>query len=376
MSSVARVLHVEISEGVGGIETFLLNVYRNIDRSKVQFDFISSKEKVAIEKQIIQLGGRIYRIKYGNGFNYYNKLFQLISTNGYTVVHIHKNSAANIIPFLACKRAGVKTVIAHSHNTNPSKGKITRILHYINRPILNVLCHERIACSDLAAVWMFGKSVVDKNEVIYIRNGIEIERFIYNAEVRRSVREKLGLHDDTFVIGNVGRMTRQKNQIFLVDILFEVKREYENAKLLICGDGDLRDEILKRAKALKVEDDLILPGQCKNIHEMLQAMDVYVMPSLYEGLTVAAVEAQCAGLPTIISDMMSGETMLVEQCSSLSLKASAKQWAEKVLEYKSIERKNTGTEIRITGYDIKKTAVYLQKFYMNKIHLRAKGTVL
>lgn len=367
MNLVPRVLHIEISEGIGGIETFLLNIYRNIDRSKVQFDFVSSRDKIAIEEEITELGGRIYRIKYGNGLSYYYQLLRLILTNKYTVVHIHKNSAVNIIPFLACKRAGVKTIIAHAHNTRPSKGKVTRVLHYINRPILNCICDEKFACSKLAALWMFGKKAVGKNEVKLIKNGIEIERFVYNAETRMAIREKLGLQEDSFVIGNVGRMTRQKNQVFLVDILSEVKKVYGNTKLLICGEGDLEDEILHRAEELYVEDSLIMPGRCKNINEMLQAMDVYVMPSLYEGLTVAAVEAQCAGLPTLISDMMSDETVLLGKCQILSLKASAREWAEKVWEYKDVKRGNTGNEIKRTGYDVKKGADYLQKFYVSKM---------
>lgn len=367
MRSVARVLHIEISEGIGGIETFLLNIYRNIDRSKVQFDFVSSKDKTAIEEEITELGGRIYRIKYGNVWGYYYQLLHLILTNKYTVVHIHKNSAANIIPFLACKRAGVKIIIAHAHNTRPSRGKVTGILHYINRPILNVVCNEKMACSNLAALWMFGKRVVGKKKVKYIKNGIEMERFAYHAETRMMIREKLGLLEDTFVIGNVGRMTRQKNQSFLVDILSEVKKEYKNTKLLICGEGDLENEILHRAEELHVEDSLIMPGRCNNINEMLQAMDVYVMPSLYEGLTVAAVEAQCAGLPTLISDMMSEETVLLKTCKILSLKASAREWAEHVLEYKDVKREYTGNEIKRAGYDVKKTADYMQKFYVSKM---------
>lgn len=367
MNAVPRVLHIEISEGIGGIEAFLLNVYRNIDRSKVQFDFISSKDTIAIEGEITRLGGRVYRIKYGNGLDYYVQLLKLIRTNQYEVVHIHKNSAANIIPFLVCKRAGVKTIIAHAHNTRPTRGKVTRILHYMNRPVLNILCDEKAACSNLAALWMFGKRAVKKDNVKYIKNGIEIERFVYDAEIRKRVRTELGLQENTFVIGNVGRLARQKNQMFLVDILYEVKKAYENARLLICGEGDLRGAILHRAKELHVEDSLIMPGQCNNINEMLQAMDVYVMPSLYEGLTVAAVEAQCAGLPTMISDAMSGETKLIEQCRILSLKASAGEWAESILEYTDVVRKNTETEIRRTGYDVKNTANDLEKFYVSKI---------
>ncbi|MCM1234205.1 MAG: glycosyltransferase [Ruminococcus flavefaciens] len=361
-----RVLHIEILEGVGGIETFLLNVYRNIDRSKLQFDFVSSKADVAIEEQINDLGGKVFKIKYGNGFSYYHQLVNLIKSKGYKVVHIHKNSAANIIPFLACKRAGVKTVIAHAHSISPSRGKITKVLHYLNRPILNTISNEKFACSGLAALWMFGKRYFDGSKVVYIKNGIEIEHFTYNSEIRAQIREKLGLNEHTFVIGNVGRMERVKNQVFLVDILAEVKKKYADTKLLICGDGKLKGEIVQRAKKFQVEDCIIMLGVCKNVNEMLQAMDVYVMPSLYEGLSVSAVEAQCAALPTFISDTMSSETKIIKQCQILPLNISADDWALKVLECRNAKRVNTEVEMKNSGYDIIDTAFFLQKFYLSK----------
>lgn len=367
MDSEPRILHIEVTDEFGGIEMFLLSVYKNIDRTKLQFDFVSSKEKIAIENRLIELGGRIFRIKYGNVLSYYRKLVKLIVENGYTVVHIHKNSAANIIPFIACKKAGVKTIIAHSHNTSPSKGRITKVLHYINRPILNALSSEKFACSDLAAIWLFGKGYVGRNEIRYIKNGIEIEQFEYDTEIRKRIRKKLNLHNNTFLLGSVGRMTRQKNQIFLVDILFEIRKWHADTKLLICGDGDMRDKIRKRAEDLGVGDGLIMPGRCSNVNEMLQAMDIYVMPSLYEGLTVAAVEAQCAGLPIILSDTLSKETKIVDNCQYVSLSAPAKEWAMKIMEYRKIKREEAGVKIREAGFDVKNTALFLQEYYIEKL---------
>lgn len=367
MCSVPRVLHIEIGSGFGGIGTFLLNVYRYIDRPRLQFDFVTVRDKVFTEQQFTELGGRIFRIPYGNMLDYYRKLVKLISENGYEIVHIHKNSAANIIPFLACRRAGVKVVVAHSHNTKPTAGRLSQILHYMNRPILNRLVDARFACSDLAAFWLFGKRCVEKDGVIYVRNGIVTERFLYNVKARMKVRRELELQEGTFLIGNVGRMSAQKNQVFLVEILYEIRKKYGDTRLLICGDGELRDKIWKRAEDLGIADSLILPGRCNNIEEILQALDAYVMPSLYEGLSVAAVEAQCAGLPVILSDTMSGQTVITGNCRMVSLRRTAEEWAERILEFRGVRNKNAEKEVRRAGFHIRETASFLQEYYMKNL---------
>ena len=368
MKISGRILHIEITESLGGIEIFLLNVYRNINRPKLQFDFVLNREEAEIEGSIKELGGRIFKVRYGNAISYYNRLVELILKNGYSVVHIHKNSAINIIPFLACKRAGVKTIIAHSHNTSPSKGRwMAKILHYINRPILNALSSDKFACSGLAAEWLFGKRYVRKNKVLYVKNGIEVDVFAYDAEIRSRIRAELKLQTSTFLIGNVGRMTRQKNQVFLVEVLFEVRKRYADTKLLICGNGTMKSEILKRAEELGVADSLILPGQCTNINEMLQAMDIYVMPSLYEGFGIAAVEAQCAGLPTILSDIIPAEAKITEVCKRISLRVPPSGWSMEIMKLKDIERKDVREIIRENGIDIKQTACFLQEYYMKKL---------
>ena len=364
MCSQPRILHIEIGSGLGGIGIFLLSVYKHVDHSKLQFDFVSIRDEVFTEQQFTELGGRVFRIPYGNILGYYKNLVKLISENGYEIVHVHKNSAANIIPFLACKRARVKTVIAHSHNTRPTAGRMTHLLHYINRPILNRLVNERFACSDLAALWLFGKRCVGKKAVAYVRNGIETERFAYNEEVRRKVRKALELPDQTFLIGNAGRMTRQKNQSFLIEILYELKKKCLDTRLLICGDGDLKVKIQEKAEQLGVLDSLILPGRCNNMDEMLQAMDIYVMPSFYEGLTVAAIEAQCAGLPTILSDAMSKETVIVENCRMISLKKTAAEWADVIMEFRNFRRESRQKEVINAGFDVKETAEFLQNYYL------------
>lgn len=367
MYSEPRVLHIEIGSGLGGIGTFLLNVYRYIDHSKLQFDFVTVRDRVLTEQQYTELGGRIFKIPYGNMLDYYRELVKLISENGYKIVHIHKNSAANIIPFLACRKAGVKVIVAHSHNTKPTAGRFSKIFHFINRPILNRLADKRFACSDLAALWLFGKGYVDKKNVAYVRNGIVTERFAYNGETRRKVRRELELQDGTFLIGNVGRMTTQKNQVFLVDILCELKKRYGDTKLLICGDGELRGKIWKRGESLGVADSLILPGRCSNIEEILQAMDAYVMPSIHEGLTVAAVEAQCAGLPVVLSDTMSKQTVIAGNCRMVSLKKTAAEWAEEILELRGMRYENAEKEVREAGFHVRETASFLQDYYLNNL---------
>lgn len=366
MSYPIRVLHIEIRGGIGGIETFLSNLYSAIDKQKVQFDFISTASTLVLEKQFLYMGARVYKIPEPlHILKYYKTLYKIISENEYHIVHIHKNSAANIIPFIICKKLGVKTIIAHSHNTAPIKGKLSKILHRINQIYLLKVKTHSFACSQAAAEWLYGKEYTKNNEISIIKNGINIDKFKFNKKIREEIRKKLGIND-SFVVGNVGRFMRQKNQSFLIEIFYELLKERPNSVLILCGIGELESELREKVNKLNINDKVMFLGLRKDVNEIMQAMDIFVLPSLYEGLGIVAIEAQASGLPTICSDEIPIEAKILDTFRVISLKEDAKHWAKMLIRVGELDRKMDSKNYIISaGYDISTIANNLEKFYLN-----------
>jgi glycosyltransferase involved in cell wall biosynthesis len=366
MDKPERILHIEIRGGVGGIETFLLNLYNNIDKSKVQFDFISTSKKIVLENKFTSMGSRIYKIpEPKNIISYYRSLKNIIKSNNYNIVHIHKNSAANILPFIICKKLKIKCIISHSHNTAPIKSKIvTVIFHKINKFILNRISTKKFACSNAAAEWLYGKKYMKKNNIEIINNGIEVNKFIFNENIRNEVRFSNGWNNK-FVIGHVGRMMKQKNQSFLVDIFEEILKIREDAVLVLCGTGELEEELHNKVKRRNLEDKIYFMGIRSDINNIMQAMDVFVLPSLYEGLGIVAIEAQATALPTICSDNVPIEAKILDTFESVSLKETAEYWAKIIIKSDGSNRnRSTKDKIKKAGYDISSISNKLQEFYM------------
>lgn len=358
-----KVLNSELEDTWGGIESFLINVNCNINSDNIQFDYFMRGNNEKIEKKI---NGQIFKVP-NNYFQYMTYVKSILLNKKYDIIHIHKNSAANIVlPILVKRYSKNSHIIIHSHNTQASSPNIIKhLLHYMNRTFLNWLADSRFACSEVAAEWLFGKKSIEGNPIYYVKNGISIKNYIYDSSVRKRIRQQLSLDENIFLIGNVGRLYKQKNQIFLIDILAEAKKVFSGSKLILCGDGDLKNDLMQRALDLNVLDDVLFMGECRNVNEILQAMDVFVMPSLYEGLTIAAIEAQCAGLPCVFSDTLSKETMLTHQCVTLSLKEDSSVWAEALLHFLHYKRVDLSENIRSGGFDIQYTVKFLENYYIS-----------
>lgn len=356
---MVKVIHSEVQCEHGGVESFLMNIASKVS-DNVKIEFLMRGDNIGIESN---LRGKIHKIPLSR-VQYIGYIRQLFKENKYDIVHIHKNSAADVmLPVLAKIFSRKSKVIIHSHNTQPSTSSKAKVfLHYINRGLLSVIAEKKLACSDLAAKWLFGESTYKAGNVTLIKNGIDTDRYAYNPIVRKSIRGSYSLDEKTIVIGNIGRMSKQKNQSFLIDILAEMIKKYD-VKLLICGDGPCREEICAKAKELGVSDRLILPGACDNIPAMLQAMDVFVMPSLYEGLTIAAVEAQCAGLQCLFTDNFSRETVCTKNCRFLSLQDSPHTWAEAICCVLNKQRMNIAEDVSKAGFDNVSSAVKLEEIY-------------
>ena len=366
MSEPIRVLQVFGRLDRGGAETFIMNVYRNIDRSKVQFDFIvHTADKCAYDDEITALGGRIFRVPRYNGKNHfrYKKEWNLFfrQHTEYKIIHAHIRSTAAIFLNIA-KKYGLVT-ISHSHNDSSGKGfsaTIKNILQYSLRNIADFL----FACSKQAGEWLYGKKACAKKNFHVIPNAIDTEKFIYDPVARESKRKELSL-ENKFVVGHIGRFDTQKNHDFIVNIFEKIYRKNNKAVLLLVGDGTLRSKIEQKVETFGLKDNVIFAGVRSDVPDLLNTMDVFLFPSLWEGFGIVLLEAQATGLRCVVSDVVSQEVKITKLLECVSLEKSASHWADKVLAYvDGYERKNMQQEIGESGFDIQEVAKWLENFYI------------
>lgn len=359
-----RILHFELDHNLGGIEMFLLNLYKEIDRNLIQFDFITQSDTPALENDLKDLGANIFKVSNSNNvLKYRNDILKIISLKEYDLIHIHKNSLANIIPLLCAKKRNLP-VILHSHNTRPSTGKISYLLHIINKNKAYKLANEHFACSNEAGKWMYGNLHYD-----IIRNGILTDNFRFNSQKRKKIRLSMELPEDAFIVGNVGRFTKQKNHEKLIDIFNDILKTNENSYLLLIGTGENKDFIKKKAIKLGIINNVKFLGNRNDIPDLLMAMDAFVMPSLYEGLPISAVEAQATGLKTYLSDKISPETELSSVVNWFSIEWDACSIAKLILEGTKISNNRTlsNDEIIKAGFSMELSAKFIQETYIKYV---------
>lgn len=349
--------------GRGGLETMLMNYYRNIDRSKVQFDFLVHRDFEAdYDKEILSLGGKIYHISRLIPWSksYKKELCRFFTEHPeYKIVHVHQDCLSSVA--LQCaEKCGVPVRIAHSHNSNQDKNLKYPIKKYYMKKIPDYAT-DLFACGKEAGKWMFGN-----HEFRVLPNAIDTSRYIFTESIRNEVRKELSIADE-FVIGHIGRFNPQKNHDFLIDIFSQIKKQKSNAKLLLVGDGDEISNIKNKVQKLQLNNSVIFTGVRTDVNRLLQAMDVFVFPSLYEGFPVTMVEAQASGIPCIISDKVPDECIITEGLVDVkSLSDSSEKWAECILSKKEVKRRNVSDDIIKSGFDIKSAAKWLEEFYIGK----------
>lgn len=363
-----RILHVIGVMHHGGAETMIMNFYRHIDRSKVQFDFVENDDKFAdFDEEIRSLGGRIYHCPHYNGLNHFKYVAwwkKFLSQHGheYRAVHGHVGSTAAIYLRLA-KKAGIFT-IAHSHSISGSglKDMVYQIYAYPTRFIADFF----FGCSVAAGESRYGKKVCSSTQKFRVlNNAIETNRFAFDPKTRAQMRRQLGI-SDKIVIGHIGRFAEQKNHAFLIQLFKEIYNRNADTVLLLLGKGELQEQIVAQVAQSGLENCVIFAGVHNDVSPYYQAMDVFVLPSLYEGLGIVAVEAQTAGLPCVISDGVSKECILTNGLVSVhSLNASVEQWVEHILTCIGIPRVDHSEEVKQNGFDILETAVWLENYYLN-----------
>lgn len=368
-----RVLHVIGAMGSGGAEAVIMNLYRNIDRNQVQFDFVvHTTEEKLYDKEILRLGGKIFRTEkyYVKNYIAYKKWWSnfLKEHTEYKIIHGHIGSSAPV--YLREAKKYERIAIAHSHSTkNPSwtlKGFLWEINSYPTRYIADYF----FACSKEAAIVRFGKKVFNSKKCQILKNGIDRERFKFSEKKRLEMRKLLGI-EDFFVVGHVGRFTEAKNHVFLIEIFELIYEKNKNARLLLIGEGELENDIKSLCRQKAISQAVIFAGVHQNVEDYYAAMDVFCFPSRWEGLPVALLEAQAEGLPCIISDNLPKEVDLkAGLIHFIKLEVSAEYWGDKILCVESINRHEAERYLVEAGFDIIKVASNLQIFYksiLNKI---------
>lgn len=357
-----RVLQIIGSLNRGGAETFLINLYKNIDHDKIRFDFAiydRPNEKSYFD-EVQKLGGRVFFLPdKSKGFtNNIRIIKKIVKENDYEVVWRHTNSCVGGIDLIAAKLGGSKRNILHSHSTGTNK--LEKYLHWILRPIVNAMITDRFACGKVAGEWMYG----ERNFEI-VPNGIDLKNFSFSQETRNLYRKQFQV-DDRFVIGHIGRFEPVKNHQFLIKILGKLKEMGTDSVLVLIGNGRTERSIKDVVKSYGLESSVKFLGNRNDVAGLLQMMDVFVMPSLYEGLPVTLVEAQVAGLPCVVSDRITQEVDLIGDMDYLSLELPVEVWAEKIIERGQQQRnRDIGAEkVKEAGYDIKEVAKKIQNLLL------------
>lgn len=351
-----RILQCVSNMDRAGIETMLMNFYRNIDRNKVQFDFLCNKSKSGdYDEEIKKLGGKIYVSPGLNPFKWfkYQKYMKNLFKKHpeYKIIHC-QNEAMGFPALYAAKKAKIPVRIAHSHNTT-TRFDLKWPIKIIYKYLLRTVATDFVACSHAAGKYLFGK------DVKVINNAIDIGKFTYNESIRKKIRKNMKL-DKKFVIGHVGRFEPQKNHKFLVKMFNEYQKQDKNAVLLLIGTGSLENEIKKMVHKLNLEDKVIFTGNISNVNEMYQVMDIFVLPSFHEGLPVVGIEAQISGLKCILSNRITEEVKITDNIEFLPID-DYNNWIEQIKKYEEYQRKKINSDIYNINYIKQRLIEYYQK---------------
>ena len=328
-----KVLQVGGVASFGGIETFQFSLFKNIDREKYCFDFLinNTDNKLVYENDIKELGGKVFYIP-SRRQNYLKRIIffkQILKNNEYDIIHVNYSALVDDL-FLS---EAIKTdarVILHSHSSNFTDSKFWYWVHIYNRNKYLNLNIVRLACSVDAGKWMHCNSL-KQNDFTVINNGIDIDSFRFNLNERNELRKKLNVDENTKIIGHIGRFSKEKNHLYIIDIVSEIIKKNKNIKLMLVGDGKLRKEIEEKIKQKSLKEYVLLLGVRQDIANLLSVMDVFLFPSLHEGLGISILEAQASGLKCYISDSIPKEVDLTDLIYRKSINCSPKNWADLII---------------------------------------------
>lgn len=322
--------------GRAGVATIVYRWGQAFDSSKVIYDYLMVKgfPEEWYVSSIKKKGGKILTPE--KKISGIRKMLWIIKAmRGYEIIHINIDVAYKAVAYIImAKVAGIKKIAMHSHcasvdDSNYVTRRMKIILHYILRPMATKMSNVRLACSERAAIWMFGKKTVKKNRYISIFNGLDVETYRYDITARLECRREIGISPDVPIIGNVGRLSYQKNHTYLINVFCQFKEKHPEAKMILVGDGELTDVLKAYARDKGVSDDVLFLGKRRDVEKLLSAMDVFVMTSFFEGLPLVLVEAQMTNLPCVVSDVVSKESKILDECVFVNL-GNTEKWVQEI----------------------------------------------
>jgi len=368
MNEPIRVLQILSTLSFGGVQSVVMNYYRNIDRKNVQFDFVvQAEEEGAYEKEVLALGGKIYRTvpMHLNRKRFEQALINILKSNpGYRIIHAHQNFL-NIIPLRAAKKAKIPVRISHGHSSYRTDSLLTEIKRAVFRLFISVYATDLFACSKTAAVWLYGEKAVSNSKCKIIYNAIDTGKYYFDNNVRSRIRQELKIEDKLALI-HIGMFTRAKNHEYLLKIFKQVYSLKQKSCLLLAGDGDKKAELQSLAQDYGISDNVLFLGKKDNVYEYLMAADGFVFPSRYEGLPLAVIEAQISGLKCFVSDVVTSEVDLFGEVNFMSIAKPAEKWAEVIVSTDLSRYKRNREAVSNTRYDIINEAEKLKQFYENR----------
>ena len=359
-----RVLHMIGSLEIGGSQAMIMNIYRNIDREKIQFDFVIDKNRGGFfEKEITELGGKIYKMPSFKGTNIHEirKSWDVFFTehSEYKILHSHVRSYASLYIPIA-KKHGVKTII-HSHSTSNGSG-ISALVKAVMQYPLRYQADYFFGCSQKSGEWLFGKKIASGDRFFVIKNAIKTDEYKVDGNVRNQYRKELGIEENAIVYVLVGRLHEAKNHMFLLELFAGIVKKNPKDVLLLVGDGELRNQIVEKINELDLSRNVIMMGARKDVANILKASDCFLFPSNWEGLPVTVVEAQAAGLPCLISDRITDEVNITSLVKKIPIDQGIKCWID-AIENANLKKQNVIRQICEAGFDIKQSTEWLQNFY-------------
>ena len=369
-----KILVFGITENPGGIESVIMNYYRHIDRKKIQFDFLCNTEKVSYEKEINALGGKIYRItarsQNTKKFKKDMENFFVKHANEYFAIWVNVCSLANIDYLKYAKKYGISKRIIHAHNSQNMDSFLRGILHRFNRILIGRYATDFWTCSDEASKWFYSKKIINSSKYVIIKNAINCDIYKFDKEIRDNYRKQFNIESDELVIGNVGRMHFQKNQEYIIKIFNDINKSIPKSKLFLVGDGPDKGKIEKLMKEYKQQNNIILLGVRDDVNCLMQMFDVFLFPSLFEGLPLAPIEAQAASLPVYLSKGRISSKVIINKklIHFIDLDEGANRWANIIINtYKNYDRNLLDMDlIRKSGYDIITEAQKLERLLVKE----------
>lgn len=362
-----KVLHLFTTLNNGGVESFLYNYYSNMDRSVIRFDeVVCGKDIGYMEPMFKKLNSKVYHVERfkNNPIKHCVSVAKIIKEGNYDIIHCH--GYKSIIGLIFAKKYGCKVRIIHSHMAYTKENFIERIIRKLIVFIAKKLATDKFACGIDAAKWLFGSEEFNKGKVDIINNAIDIHKYSYSEEKREKIRNELNIKNE-FVIGNVARLTYQKNQEYLLGIMKEIVKDYPTSKLLLVGEGEDRLKLERICKELNISNNIIFLGVREDVADILSAIDIFVLPSKYEGLPVVLAEVQASGLTSVISDSITEEINVTGKIYYYSLDKNHKFWKKKIintyLKNKNNNRVNIGKTMLKGKYDINFQSDELYNYY-------------